>query len=280
MRAILCFSSNPAICKVLRRGGFGDNAAPSGIALPSLAPNSIALASIALTSIALNRPRLMPARIPLTRERIAQAALALVDAVGLESFTMRGLGQQLGVDPMAIYHHLPNKDAVFDAIVEELWSGVARTALRKGGDWQTRLFALFQAVRRHLLAHPRAALLMGTRPATTPALLRLIDQTLGHIAADDLPAQETMALLDCLMAFTVGKVLGEISQHQQPEKVAAAVQSLTPQDHPHLMQALAAGYAFAPDAQFEHGLRVLIAGWGAAPAPGGSRAKRSPATRS
>lgn len=210
----------------------------------------------------------MTARTPLSRERIVQAALALLDRVGIEGFTMRALGQQLGVDPMAIYHHLPNKEAVFDAIVEALWGGVLGTASPEDGqDWQACLYALFCSVRSHLLRHPRAVLLMGTRPATTPALLQLIEKTLAQMDAAALPGHEAMALIDCLAAFTVGKVLGEVSQAQQHGKVAAALQTLTPHSHPHLLRALGGGYDFAPDAQFERGLRALLAGWAAACPP-------------
>ncbi len=201
----------------------------------------------------------MSTRIPLSCERIVEVALELIDAVGIEGFTMRALGRQLGVDPMAIYHYLPNKDAVFDAIIEALWSGVAGVVLADKDDWQGCLYTLFCNARAHLLAHPRAALLMGTRPATTPALLCLINQTLGYLDATELPAHEAMALMDCLAAFTVGKVLGEVSQ--QHDKVATALQTLTPESHPYLLQALDAGYAFAPDAQFERGLHALISGW-------------------
>ena len=203
----------------------------------------------------------MTSRTPLTRERIAEAALALIDNVGIEKFTMRALGQQLDVDPMAIYHHLPNKDAVFDAIVEVLWRGVADAHTEEGHDWQECLFTLFCTVRKHLLAHPRAVLLLGTRPATTPALLDLLEQTLAHINTAELPLGEAMPLMDCLTAFTVGKVLGEVSLQQQQDKVASAMQSITPQSHPYLIQALGAGYGFMPDTQFEHGLRILIDGW-------------------
>ena len=203
----------------------------------------------------------MSSRTPLRRERIAQTALVLIDGVGIEKFTMRALGQQLGVDPMAIYHHLPNKDAVFDAVVETLWRGVVFPDALDSKDWQGFLYTLFQRVRAHLLEHPRAVLLLGTRPATTPALLSLIDQTLGTMDAADLPAHEAMPLMDCLAAFTVGKVLGEVSQQQQQDKVAAVVQSIDAESHPHLMQALGAGYDYAPDAQFARGLNALITGW-------------------
>lgn len=202
----------------------------------------------------------MASRIPLSRERIAEAALELVDTVGVEKFTMRALGGHLGVDPMAIYHYLPNKEAVFDAVVEMLWQGMVCTDGAENTDDVLCLHQFFCGVRRHLLAHPRAVLLLGTRPATTPSLLRLIEDTLARTSGA-LPAQEAMTLIDCLTAFTVGKVLGEVSQAEQQDKVAAALQSLSPQSHPHLLQALQTGYDFAPEAQFARGLRALIEGW-------------------
>lgn len=217
----------------------------------------------------------MATRNPLTRERIAEAALALIDGTGIEKFTMRALGQQLGVDPMAIYHHLPNKEAVFDAVIEMLWREVADADRHDDGqDWETFLFMRFCAVRTRLLAHPRAVLLLGTRPATTPTLLILLEQMLAQMHSAALPAHEAMLLVDCLAAYTVGKVLGEVSQMQQQDKVAAAIQSLTPHSHPHLMQALGAGYDFSPEAQFERGLRALLDGWQAPQA-----ARKSPIPR-
>ncbi|HET6450954.1 MAG TPA: TetR family transcriptional regulator, partial [Spirochaetia bacterium] len=66
-------------------------------------------------------PRGRPARgsaEALTRQRIVAAALQIVDAEGLAALSMRRLGASLGVDPMAVYYHLPNKAALYDAIVE------------------------------------------------------------------------------------------------------------------------------------------------------------------
>ena len=54
----------------------------------------------------------------LTRERVVAAALGIVDREGLDALTMRALGRTLGVDPMAVYHHLPNKAAILDAVAE------------------------------------------------------------------------------------------------------------------------------------------------------------------
>ncbi len=75
------------------------------------------------------------AKAVLDRNRIVAAAIELLDQAGPESFTMRRLGSQLGVDPMAIYYHLPNKAAVFDAVVDELFAGAA-AAVGETNTWQ------------------------------------------------------------------------------------------------------------------------------------------------
>lgn len=201
-------------------------------------------------------------RLPLNRDRIVEAALAQVDEHGIDGLNMRRLGRQLGVDPMAIYHHLPNKDALLDGIVECLWRGV-KLPERSELSWQDLLHQTFLAVRERLLAHPRAAALIGTRPAITPAMLDLIDGMLARLSQAGLPASEAMPLIDCLSAFTVGKVLPESADWRDDvhDRALPALQALQPEVHPHLANALATGYQFSPDQQFDHGVRALIAGW-------------------
>ncbi len=56
---------------------------------------------------------------PLTRGRILKMALSLVDEHGMEALSMRRLAKELGVDPMAIYHHVPGKRALLTGLIEE-----------------------------------------------------------------------------------------------------------------------------------------------------------------
>jgi AcrR family transcriptional regulator len=56
----------------------------------------------------------------LTREQILTAAVAIIDADGVEALTMRRLGQALDRDPMAIYRHAADKDALLDGVVEHV----------------------------------------------------------------------------------------------------------------------------------------------------------------
>ena len=57
-------------------------------------------------------------RIPLTRDRVLEKAMALADEDGIDSLTMRRLADQLGVEAMSIYHHVPNKNAILDDLAE------------------------------------------------------------------------------------------------------------------------------------------------------------------
>lgn len=193
--------------------------------------------------------------------------MAIVDADGAEGLTMRRLGERLGVDPMTVYHHLPNKAAVLDGIVEWLWDGVELPPASPTESWQEVVIGVFAAFRERLLAHPRAVAIIGTRPSTTPALFRLIEGCLQRLEAAGLAGSEAMPLIDCLSAFTIGKVLAETSDVAggHSESIAAALVSLTPQSHPTLLNALAGGYSFTPEAEFRRGLRALVTGWNLEP---------------
>ena len=202
-------------------------------------------------------------RTPLTRERIIAQALAIVDDSGVDSLSMRRLGQRLGVDPMAVYYHVPNKAALHDGMVEHLWSGVTLPTRTEGERWQDILKTVFSAFRARLLEHPRAVVLIGTRPSTTPALLRLINDALGRLETAGLAGQDAMPLIDCLSGFTIGKVLAEIGEPLggQADTVQTALAGITPDSHPHIIRTMTSGYTLAPDEQFQRGLNALINGW-------------------
>ena len=203
---------------------------------------------------------------PLTRERIIATALTLIDADGVDRLSMRALGKRLGVDPMAVYYHVPNKAALFDGIVEHLWAGVVLPQ-EPAPSWQSLLHNLFSSFRERLLQHPRAVVLVGTRPSTSVAMLRLVDDTLGRLDDVGLAGRTAMQLLDCLAGFTVGKVLAEIAEPLggPADTVATAMSGITPDSHPNLVAALASGYTFDPAEEFDRGLRALLTGWTAGP---------------
>ncbi|MEL4359095.1 MULTISPECIES: TetR/AcrR family transcriptional regulator [unclassified Luteococcus] len=194
-----------------------------------------------------------------SQQQVVDAALALLDEQGHETFSMRKLGSRLAVDPMTIYHHVPSKAALFDLVVDELWSGLRPTT---AGDWREQVASLAHELRRVLLDHPRLVQLVATRPMVTPRLMGLADDLVGRLAAEGLPPAVAMRVLDCVVAFTVGKVQGEVRQpvggaDADPEESLREMAEHTP----HLARALATGYGWQPDEEFGTGLAALLAGW-------------------
>ena len=129
-------------------------------------------------------------------------AIDIVDSDGLDALTMRRLGGDLGVDPMMIYRHIPDKDTLLDLMLERV-----RSRMRipdPPPDDPGELFALiFSEYRRVLVAHPNLIPLATRRTdvAQPSGLDYLID--IG------LPVDEAVALYQSLAAFTIGfSVLG------------------------------------------------------------------------
>jgi AcrR family transcriptional regulator len=66
--------------------------------------------------------------IPLTRDRIVEEAIALVDEEGAAALSMRRLAARLGTSTMSTYHHLPDKQALREAIAVRIMSELAEPA--------------------------------------------------------------------------------------------------------------------------------------------------------
>lgn len=68
-------------------------------------------------------------RAPLTKDSVMAAAISLADEHGIEALTMRRLAEQLGVEAMSLYHHIPNKEALLDGVVDLVMTEVLSTAV-------------------------------------------------------------------------------------------------------------------------------------------------------
>ena len=202
-----------------------------------------------------------PSRPGLGRTEIVDAAIGLLDRDGPEAFSMRRLGAELGVDPMTVYHYLPSKDALFDAIVDEVWARTEPAPPDPGTPWREIAAGAFHALRAQLLAHPGVTPILGSRPAVTPHMLDLTDRTLGWLDAAGLPPASAMQLLDCLMGYTIGKVMAEVRAADDGDGAGAAFQALSPERHPRLVGALSGGYGWQPDEEFSRGLDAMLRGW-------------------
>lgn len=122
----------------------------------------------------------MKRRDPLTPERILKAALTLADAEGLDALTMRRLAAELDVEAMSLYHHVPNKDALLDGLVDAV-IGEVRDAVSESGDadWRAALRVRCLTARDVMVRHPWAPRLIGTRTTVPPSVIFYYEDILG-----------------------------------------------------------------------------------------------------
>ena len=118
---------------------------------------------------------------PLSKERVLGAAVALADAQGVEGLSMRKLAQELGVVPMALYKHVANKDELLDAMVDVVVGEIDPPA--GGTDWKTAMRRRVLSARGALLRHPWASRVMESRASPTPAVLAYMDSMIGMFRA-------------------------------------------------------------------------------------------------
>lgn len=189
---------------------------------------------------------------PLERERIVSTALALVDREGLEALSMRRLGAELGVDPMAVYYHIPNKQALLDAIVEAVMAAIDLSVDNPADSAEVRILGAARAYRDALLAHANAIPILLAHGPATAAAMRPVECLIGILRDAGLPPAEAFAGMQIIAAAVRGAVgMGpapkDANQHAA-EQIAAMLREFPPDEFPNLMEALpyAAGF-------FEHG---------------------------
>ena len=106
-----------------------------------------------------------------------QAAVELADRDGLEGLSMRKLGQELGVEAMALYRHVRDKDDLLDGIIEVVVGQIERP--KPGRDWKTSIRRQVMEARRVMLRHPWARRVLEERGTTGPAVLAYIESILA-----------------------------------------------------------------------------------------------------
>ena len=136
-------------------------------------------------------------RVPLSRDRVLRAAIGIADQGGLETLTMRTLGQELGVGPMALYRHARNKEDIVDGIVDLVFGEI--DVPDPAVDWRTAMRERAVSVREVLSRHRWAVALMESRTNPGPANLRHHDAVIGNLRAagfDIAMAAHAYSLLD------------------------------------------------------------------------------------
>jgi len=159
-------------------------------------------------------------RVPLSRERIINTAIAFVDEQGLRDLTMRRLGAELSVEAMSLYRYVPGREELLDGVVETIIGEMyddpdVITEPRDG--WQDFLQRLAHGVRRVALAHPQAFPLVASRPTEAPWIrpplrnLRWVELFIDGLISEGFSDEGAVAAYRGFTSFLLGHLLLEVS---------------------------------------------------------------------
>jgi AcrR family transcriptional regulator len=205
-------------------------------------------------------------RVPLSRDQVVRAAVALADASGIESLTMRALARELEVAPMALYKHVGNKEELVDGMIDVVFSEVQFPST--GMDWKTAMWQRAMSMRDALLRHRWAIGWMESRRRPGPANLQHHNAVMQSLREGGFSFRMAIHAYNAMDSYIYGSLLQQKSlPFETPEESAEMVAeimappSLT-EEYPYLAEVVAelAKRGFDYTEEFESGLDLILSG--------------------
>lgn len=203
----------------------------------------------------------MVEREPLNPRRIVEAAARVADRGGLDAVSMRNVGAELGVEAMSLYHHVANKEALLDALADEIFVRIELP--REGEPWRAAMSRRCASARHVLSRHPWALRLIESRPPGE-ALLRHHDRVLGCLRGGGFDVATATHAFSVLDAYVYGFALTEQNVPIAPDEAVDESQvkpPVTVHTHPHLTEmyeqlVVSGDFVFADE--FAYGLDLIL----------------------
>jgi AcrR family transcriptional regulator len=220
-----------------------------------------------------------PPSVPISRDQVLRAALAIVDLEGVENLSMRRLGRALGRDPMAVYRHAETKTALLDGVVELVLSDL--TVDSTDDDWQSQLREVARRFRAIAVAHPHVVPLLVTRPLATPlalrphGTLRPLEATLALLVRNGFRDTDALHVYRLFFGFLNGHILNELQElvdnpEETDDLLRLGLHRLPIREFPNLRGLAPALASYDPAAELEQGLDTLLTGLQAQLTPSGT----------
>jgi AcrR family transcriptional regulator len=205
-------------------------------------------------------------RVPLSRDRVVTTAVALADVSGIESLTMRLLGDALGVEAMSLYNHVANKIDLLDGMVDHVFGEIELPA--PGAAWKPAMRARALSARAALTRHRWATALMSSRTSPGHATLRHHDRVIETLRRGGFTVALAAHAFSAIDSYIYGFALQQASLpfETADETVEVAKAILTPHavdQYPYLTElamehVLQPGYDYADE--FLFGLDLILDG--------------------
>ena len=208
-------------------------------------------------------------RAGLSRQAVLRAAVRLVDREGLAALSMRRLGAELGVEAMTLYHHIPNKTALLDGMVEQVVSEADPPSF-DGSSWREGLRDYARSLLAALAAHPHVVPLVMSQPAMTPQNLRSMEAMLESLCAAGFELRRALDVVYSLIGFVLGHAAVQMGTGTEGAGArggadrAAGLSAVDPDAYPLLARAARADDGeHGTGSRFDFALDALLSGFDA-----------------
>ncbi|WP_433120976.1 TetR/AcrR family transcriptional regulator [Micromonospora sp. CA-246542] len=216
------------------------------------------------------RPRATP--VPLSRAKIADTAIRLADAHGLDGLSVRRIAKELGVGPMRLYDYVTNRSELLDLMVDAVYGEIAEGGPHPG--WRATVLAIVRRTRAAALDHEWFSDLLGGRPQLGPHALAVGESTAA--ALSQAPAvrdvDDLQRALGALNAFIIGALRREVTERRTARatgtELSAWQASLGPYltrmldtgRYPTIARLVVDGAHLDAEETFDHNLTTLLDG--------------------
>lgn len=187
--------------------------------------------------------------VKLSRDAVVRAALDLLDEVGLDDLTLRGVAERLHVQAPALYWHVKSRQD----LVDEMAAAIVRDGLgdlAPTGAWMDQLGDIARAYRRTLLSHRDGARVLAEAKTADPALDRLTELSLRTLTSAGFTTPDAMRALVSVLSYVAGFVAEEQTPRPRPQAPDPVLFPLL----------TAAGSGRHTVETFEYGLELLLSG--------------------
>jgi AcrR family transcriptional regulator len=183
-----------------------------------------------------------PARGPkpaYSRAQIAEAAVRIADAEGLEAVTMRRIAAEIGAGAMSLYRYVPSRDDLMELMADRLMGEIDVAGL-PSGDWRADLTRFAYELRAMWLRHPWIATVRGSRPSFGPNQLQVIERVMGVLDAF-VPIDENLALMAILNGYIEGIARDEAGWAEEARRSGLSESDWMARNSPYFQQVLTSG---------------------------------------
>lgn len=203
----------------------------------------------------------------LTRVRIVEAVVELLEAGGVDAVTTRTVGDALGVHPTALYRHFRDMDELIREAADHILEGLVEpTSEAEELDPFQAVLKLCLRLRNTLMTHPGAASGVASGPSRMPHERVFTERILELLSQAGLPDEHVVMAYHALIEFTVGSsaidapgLAAETDEEARHRAWRADYLTASPEDFPVTVRVAPQLYP-TQDAQFQYGLRALVEG--------------------